>query len=137
VLSILGIVALLAFKIGILGTIFPRDGDSDGGSTAKTGPGYWYLNFPTGQSTSFSIGAPVIADRHRIGSVVYVVRESSWVSLGFHIDTAYDSLVHSEPGFAVGPRDHRHLCFGTRAVCGEGSPAPPTLQLDPPPEAPQ
>jgi hypothetical protein len=132
-LPLLGVLALLLIKVGALGLLFPGDGNGDG--DGETGAeGYWHLYFPSGRDTAMTLGAPVVADRHRIGEIVAVTAYRGDVAIGFHIDTSYNSLVQSEPGFAVGPIGDRHLCFGTRRECGKGSADPPVTQLDPPGE---
>ena len=128
-LPAIGVLVLLAVKLGALGLLFPGDGNGETGEQ-----GYWHLFFPSGRSTSMEIGAPVVADGHRIGEVVAVQAYQGDVSVGFHIVTSYNSVVQTEPGFAVGPIGNRHLCFGTKTECGKGSPDPPTTQLDPPAE---
>lgn len=83
ILPVVGVIALVAIKLGVLGLAFPGHG---GGS--ETGDeGYWHLYFPGGSSTSMTIGSAVVADGHRIGSIVALVSQDSSVSIGFHIDT--------------------------------------------------
>ena len=58
------ILALFAILV-IIGAVFGRDNRS-----ALTGEqGYWHLYFGKAKPTTIAIGTPVIADRHRIGSV--------------------------------------------------------------------
>jgi hypothetical protein len=124
----IGVPILALFAIlAIIGALINRQAQPQTGAE-----GYWHLYFSKAKSTTFAIGAPVVADGHQIGSIVALVGSGSSVSVGFHIDTAYNSLVQSEPAFATGPRAHQYLCFGTRRECGRGSPSKPILQLDPP-----
>ena len=118
-------ILILFFALGLIGVLLHRG--------AKTGAeGYWHLYFSKRQTTTISIGSPVLADGRQIGSVITLVDAGDSVSIGFHIDTAYNSLVQTEPAFAIGERRHQYLCFGTRRACGTGSPSRPIPQLNPP-----
>jgi hypothetical protein len=135
ILAVIGVVVVIVVKLGLLGFVLPGL-FHNGSSSDETGEhGYWHLFFPSGRTTLMTLGAPVIADGQRIGEIVAVNAYEGNVAIGFHITPSYNSIVQSEPGFAVGPIGNRHLCFGTKTECGRGSPAPPTTQLDPPAEA--